>query len=186
MCEFEDPTECMWDYGEKRRLPRPSPSQAPEVDWTRAVTIREVESINFAPPAVIMWPNTGDVLINLPTPVMTDAGERIYTLQFTTATVQVRATPFEYTWDFGDGTVETVDHPGLPDPQATYKHQYLTRAAKNRITLTTSWRAEFLHPRTGAWIPIEGSVQTVSYSRWFTQKMAVPFLTDEAEKLDGH
>lgn len=157
----------------------PSPAATPGVSVTEMATVR------ITPSVITMWPSSGDVLINLRTPVMTSGNPQIHSVMLRGEQINVRATPIEFTWDFGDGTEFTTTDPGTPFPNASISHQYLTRSPKTRITLTTTWKAEFQHPGTGAWHPVSGTVKTTSHSRWFARKMAQAFLTDEAERLQG-
>lgn len=149
------------------------------------VSVTEMATVRITPSVITMWPSSGDVLINLRTPVMTSGNAQVHAVELRGEQIKVRATPVEFTWDFGDGTVFTTTEPGTPFPNASISHQYLTRAPKTRITLQTTWKAEFQHPGTGQWHPIDGVVKTTSHSRWFARKMAQAFLTDEAERLQG-
>ncbi|WP_349827968.1 PKD domain-containing protein [Brevibacterium litoralis] len=93
------------------------------------------------------------------------ADSSTHTLDLTLAgfPVQVRATPVEYRWDFGDGTTETTTSAGFePDTidQATLTHVY-SEAGEVTVDLTTVYSGMY-RIGTGPWLLIAGHAQVAS------------------------
>lgn len=93
--------------------------------------------------ATVQTAANDEVLIRARTNVYVDAPEQTYNITILDTAVTVRATPVEYSWDFGDGTdpLVTTD-PGAPYPDLTTWHTYET-SGDHAITLTTSYAGEF-------------------------------------------
>ncbi|QOR72277.1 hypothetical protein IM660_08630 [Ruania alkalisoli] len=104
-------------------------------------------------------------VVNLDTIAYTAGDPQVLSVQVLGFEVAVRATPVEFSWDFGDGSVPVVTtDPGLPFPDHTVAHAYSAVAEERRVSLTTTWVGEFQVAGQGPWIPIAGTAQTVSVS----------------------
>ena len=93
--------------------------------------------------ATVQTAANNEVLIRARTNVYVDAPEQTFDVAILGTPVTVRATPVEYSWDFGDGSAPlTTTDPGAPYPGLTTWHNYET-SGDHAITLTTSYAGEF-------------------------------------------
>lgn len=108
-------------------------------------------------------PSNGYTLVNVPTNVYAEADPVTLDTELLGFPVQVRATPSQYSWDFGDGsTVGPTSEPGAPYPDLTITHEY-AEAGKFGVTLTTYYTGEY-SVAGGPWLPIDGEAQVASPS----------------------
>ena len=99
------------------------------------VTAQDVQRLPISPGGLVVQPDQGWVLVNIDTIVWTEASAQTFNTVVLDTPVEVRVTPVDFTWDFGDGSapVRTTD-PGRPYPNHTVSHIY-SRAAEN-LTVT--------------------------------------------------
>lgn len=121
-------------------------------------------------------PADGRGLVNMPLIVYTDPSPQLLPTTVLGTPVVVRATPVQYTWDFGDGSppLGTGD-PGAPYPDHTVSHPY-GAPGQYSVHLTTTWRGEFQVIGTGPWLPVQGTATTTSPAFTTTVEEAVPRL----------
>lgn len=82
--------------------------------------------------------------------------------------VELRATPVEWRWDFGDGSKPvTTTTPGGPYPDRSVSHVY-TRLGTYSVTLTTTWRGQWRVDGEAEWRDVDGQNSTTSTSEQFT------------------
>lgn len=106
-------------------------------------------------------PATGRVLVNVPTNVYVDAAVVVLDTVLVGLPVQVRATPAQYSWDFGDGgRLGPTSDPGAPYPDLRTTHTY-TAGGQYAITLTTAYTGEYA-VAGGPWLPIDGQAEVAS------------------------
>lgn len=85
---------------------------------------REVRRIGLPPRHLTIQPPDGQTLVNLDTIFHTTAPALRRTITVLNTTIDLRARPHTYTWNHGDGTTQTTDHPGNPYPHHTITHTY--------------------------------------------------------------
>lgn len=125
-------------------------------------------------PTVHLQPERDWFLVNMDTLVYTDGAPQMLETTVLDVPVRVRATPVEFSWDFGDGSTPLVTaEAGAPWPAQDIAHVYQREAENVAITLTTTWSGEFQVAGQGPWIPIAGTTTTQSES--------APFRIDTAE-----
>lgn len=119
-------------------------------------------SITSAP--AHMQPEGGEVLVNKPTIVFTEAGVQTFRTDLLGYGVDVEATPRSFAWDFGDGSRPLVTaEVGRPYPSFDLARTYLA-PTRTRITLTATWTGRYrvdidpLHK----WREIDGTAFTTS------------------------
>lgn len=129
------------------------------------VTASDFAELPVAGPQVHLQPDRGWVLVNMDTVVYTSSAPQVLQTELLGVPVAVRATPQEFSWDFGDGAdpVVTADA-GRPWPDQTVAHAYTRAAADQVVTLHTTFTGEFRVAGQGPWIPIAGTVATTSHS----------------------
>jgi len=126
--------------------------------------------------ALSVQPRSGWALVNLDTIAFSDGAGQTLAATVLGTDVVVRAVPAGYRWDFGDGSAPlSTTQPGAPYPHATITHQYRHEETV-RITLTTTWRADFQVVGSGTWEPVDGTATTQSSSAPLTIYTAVPHL----------
>jgi hypothetical protein len=115
-------------------------------------------------------------LVNLDTIVYTDSSDwaknDIPLLGFS---VDVRATPTAYRWDFGDGSRLTTKSAGRPYPAKDVTHRYLHRSDRVAISVSTTYRASF-SVNGGAWQPIDQPLTVTGPATAVAVREAVPVL----------
>ncbi|GAB3753952.1 hypothetical protein GCM10027591_02700 [Zhihengliuella somnathii] len=82
--------------------------------------------------------------------------------------VEVRATPLEYRWDYGNGVTQTTPGPGARRPDHADPYTYPSgtdivyeETGNYEINLTTVYAGEFRYGDSG-WIPISGVAEVAS------------------------
>lgn len=141
------------------------------------VTAEEVQTLLVNAGTIQVQPDRSWVLVNAETIVHTDAAEHTLSTQVLGIDVDVRVTPTQFTWDFGDGSEPlTRTEPGAPWPDHTTAHKYQA-VGDFQITLRTEWDAHFRAQGASAWQPVTGTPVTVAESEPFEAVTATPRLT---------
>ncbi|MCW4464524.1 PKD domain-containing protein [Glutamicibacter sp. MNS18] len=95
--------------------------------------------------------------------------------------VELRAIPIQWMWDYGDGTKRNLNHPGEPAPNHTLHHETPTSHSYTetgifQVNLTTLYRGEFRIVGEG-WQSIPGQAavpsEAVPIDVWRTEKELV-------------
>lgn len=152
--------------------------EAPEDEELEPVIITVTRS-DFAElplelPTVHLQPERDWFLVNMDTLAYTDGAPQMLETTVLDVPVRVRATPVEFSWDFGDGSAPLVTaEAGAPWPATDISHVYEREAEDLAITLTTTWSGEFQVAGQGPWIPIAGTTTT--------QSQSAPFRIDAVE-----
>ena len=95
------------------------------------------------PPPVTVIDGRGWTFVQIDTIVYTDDTPQTLTTTVGGTPVELRATPVEWRWDFGDKTKPvTTTKPGGPYPDKTVTHVY-TRLDTYQVTLTTTWQGQW-------------------------------------------
>ncbi|MFC7405672.1 hypothetical protein [Georgenia alba] len=124
-------------------------------------TAEDFASLPIDPGGLVMQPASDWVLVNIETIAYTQASEQYIDTEVLGTPVQVHVIPFDYTWDYGDGTVFTTEDPGAPYPHHTVHHTYTDAtdaggpAVMRQITLSTRWIGEY-SVAGGPWQPVAG------------------------------
>lgn len=151
----------------------PATAQLPPL----VVTSEDVQTLLVNAGTINVQPDRSWVLVNAETIVHTDATEHILTTQVLGIAVDVRATPAQFTWDFGDGSEPiTRTEPGAPWPDHTTAHRYQS-TGDFAVTLRTHWDAHFRVQGASTWRPVTGTPVTVATSEPFEAVTATPRLT---------
>lgn len=141
------------------------------------VTVEDVQHLIVAPGGLQVQPDREWVLVNMDTVVWTEAAEQVFGLTVLNTPVNVRMTPVDFTWDFGDGSAPvTGEDPGAPWPEHTIAHAYTGASEDARVTLTTRWSGVFEVAGSGVWQPVQGLATTVEVSEPFDVVAATPVL----------
>ena len=143
------------------------------------VTAQDMQRLPIEPGGLTVQPDRGWVLVNLDTVVWTDGATQTLDTVVLGAPVQVRVTPVDYTWDFGDGSAPLVTtDPGAPYPDHSVSHVYERAADSATVELTTRWAGEFQVAGSGVWMPVAGLATTTETSAPFDVRTAEASLTD--------
>ncbi|WP_165962702.1 PKD domain-containing protein [Occultella glacieicola] len=128
------------------------------------VTVTDFQRLLLVGSEINLQPQGEWTLVNVDTIVFTDGAAQEFSTTVLDLPVEVRATPVEFTWDFGDGSQPLVTtDAGAGYPDHTLTHVYST-AETVEITLTTSWVGEFRINGIGPWLPVNGVATTVTVS----------------------
>lgn len=132
------------------------------------VTASDLQSLPINAGSVTIQPDTAHMLINQPLIAHTDAVTHTLSTVILGVPVDVRVTPLDYTWDFGNGEAPLVTtEPGGPYPDFTVSGAYTDLTTDNTVTLTTRWTGEFQVAGAGPWLPVSGTATTTATSRPF-------------------
>ena len=143
------------------------------------VTAEEMRRLPIEPGGLTVQPDRGWVLVNLDTVVWTDGATQTFDTTVLGTPVQVRVSPVDYTWDFGDGSAPLVTtDPGAPYPDHSVSHIYDRAAEGATVELTTRWAGEFQVAGSGVWLPVAGLATTTETSAPFDVRTAEASLTD--------
>ncbi|WP_156742338.1 hypothetical protein [Occultella aeris] len=128
------------------------------------LTVTDFQRLLLVGSEINLQPQGEWTLVNMDTIVFTDGTIQEFSTTVLGLPVAVRATPVEFTWDFGDGSAPLVTtEAGAGYPDHTLTHVYTT-VETVEITLTTSWSGEFQINGTGPWLAVNGTATTVTVS----------------------
>lgn len=152
------------------------PASSPDVVTLSVEEFRRLPLVASTPS---IQPADGRNLVGMPLIVFTDGASQELATTVVGVPVTVRATPTQFSWNFGDGspTLVTPD-PGAPYPDHTVSHPF-DRPGTYSVRLTTTWRGEFQVSGSGVWQPVAGTATTVSAPFTVTAEEAVPRLVAE-------
>jgi hypothetical protein len=152
------------------------PETAPEAVTLSVEEFRRLPLVASVPS---IQPADGRNLVGMPLIVYTDPGPQELVTTVVGVPVTVRATPTQFSWDFGDGSAPVVTaDPGAPYPDHTVSHPF-AQDGEYTVQLTTTWRGEFQVAGTTTWQPVAGTATTVSAPFTVTAEEAVPRLVAE-------
>ncbi|GAA0197861.1 hypothetical protein GCM10009526_20660 [Glutamicibacter creatinolyticus] len=106
------------------------------------------------------------------------ANTQTFETEINGTSVEVRAIPIEWRWNYGDGSTRSFDYPGNAAPEHTLHHQTPTSHSYDKtgffdVNLMTLYRGEF-RAAGGPWEPIPGQAAVPSEPMpmdvWRTQK----------------
>src|SRR5699024_7172616 len=147
-----DPT-AEWELVEPWRCP---------TDPVPVLTATAFRELPLEPAPALIQPAVGDILVNAPTIVYTEATAQTFTTTLLRQTRDVRAVPDTFTCTFADGTDPLVTtEPGRPYPALDLTHAY-TRPGDYAITLTTTWTGTYRLVGSSTWYPVAGVATTTS------------------------
>lgn len=133
-------------------------------DLLPRMTQEDFRRLSITPAPAHMQPEGGEVLVNKPTIVFTEASVQTFRTDLLGYGVDVEATPRSFAWDFGDGSRPLVTaQVGQPYPSFDLARTYLA-PTHTRITMTATWTGRYrvdidpLHK----WREIDGTAFTTS------------------------
>lgn len=126
-----------------------------------ALVEREWTELRPEPSRIALQPGDGRVYATVPTIAMADDAPQVHSAVLLGAEVDIRATPANYTWHWGDGETTTTADPGAPHPNATVTHAYGRALDEATVSLTTTWAGEY-RVAGGAWIAFDTVIDTSS------------------------
>ncbi|MFP5359566.1 MAG: hypothetical protein ACLGHM_03610 [Actinomycetes bacterium] len=126
-----------------------------------ALVEREWTELRPEPSRIALQPGDGRVYATVPTIAMADDSPQLHSAVLLGAEVDIRATPANYTWHWGDGETTTTSDPGAPHPNATVTHAYGRALDEATVSLTTTWAGEY-RVAGGAWIAFDTVIDTSS------------------------
>lgn len=103
----------------------------------------EWASLTPGPVPAVVQPSNGWVFAQVPT--IGIASDEPHTHQATLLGYPVRivATPAEFVWDWGDGTILRTTDAGAPYPDHTVSHTFARSATEAEVQLTTHWSGTY-------------------------------------------
>jgi len=124
--------------------------------------------MTITPPPVTVIDGRGWTFVQIDTIVYSDDEPQTLATTVGGTPVELRATPVEWHWDFGDKTKPlTTTEPGGPYPDKTVTHVY-TRLDTYQVTLTTTWQGQWRLVGETTWREVDGTNTTTSTSDPFT------------------
>jgi len=135
--------------------------QCPGDEALFAAIEREWSQLQPAPSVINLQPGNGWVIATVPTIAMADDAPRTHSTTLLGASVEIRATPSGYVWDWGDGERTTTTDPGRPYPNATVTHTYPHASGGARVALTTTWTGEY-RVNGGAWVNFDSTIESAA------------------------
>lgn len=146
--------------------------EAPTV--TGEIVLEAFRSSPLPPATLQVQPPNGRTLVNFDTNFFTVREPFTRTVTLLGQAVELRITPAQFTWRFGDGTDTTTTTPGAayPDLQVTHDYQ---RTGDYAPSVDTTYSAEW-RLAGGAWQPVPGTVTIAGESVALTAVEAQPTL----------
>jgi hypothetical protein len=97
--------------------------------------MKRMKTIDWPSADLVIQPPDGRTLVNLPTNFLTTTTESTsQTVSLLGQTVEIEATPVNYTWHFGDGASQEGADPGAEYPDLRITHTYV----EANVTMTPS------------------------------------------------
>jgi len=129
---------------------------------------RAFAEMTITAPPVTVIDGRGWTFVQIDTIVYSNDTPQTLTTTVGGTPVEIRATPVEWRWDFGDKTKPlTTTKPGGPYPDKTVTHVY-TRLDIYQVTLTTTWQGQWRLVGETTWRDVDGTNTTTSTSDPFT------------------
>ena len=132
------------------------PPEAAEDLLTPDVVASAFRRIPLPGQTVRIQPANGRTLVNFETNFFTDAAPFDRTVTLLGQQVDLRITPAEFTWRFGDGTAESGTDAGAPYPDLRVTHDY-AREGRVAPSMDTTYSAIY-RVNGGAWRDVPGTV----------------------------
>ncbi len=124
--------------------------------------------MTLTPSPIAVIDGRGWTFVQIDTVIYSDAEPQTLATTVGGTPVELRATPVEWRWDFGDKSKPlTTTTPGGPYPDKTVTHVY-TRLDTYQVTLTTTWQGQWRLAGETAWRDVDGQNVTTSTSDPFT------------------
>ena len=127
-----------------------------------ALSVEDLRRLPLSASVASYQPSTGTGLVNMELIVFTDPAPQVLPTTVLGTPVTARATPAQFSWDFGDGSEPLVTtDPGAPYPEFRVFHVY-REPGDYLVQLTTTWSGQFQVDGRGPWYPVTGTAQTTS------------------------
>ena len=141
-----------------------TPEEGDLIDDVRTAFAR----MTITPSPITVIDGRGWTFVQIDTVIYSDDEPQTLATTVGGTPVELRATPVEWHWDFGDKTKPlTTTTPGGPYPDKTVSHVY-TRLGTYQVTLTTTWQGQWRLVGETAWRDVDGQNVTTSTSDPFT------------------
>jgi hypothetical protein len=134
------------------------PNEPPPV--VPVLTAKDFQRLPLPASPIVVQPPNGRTLVNVPTNLYADSDTVTLPTTILGQPVQVRATPQEFRWVYGDGKSLATEDPGAPYPELRTAHVY-KEAGEQRVQLTTVYGGEY-SVNGGPWLPVDGVATVVS------------------------
>ncbi len=150
-----------------------------------AFTLEDFRRLPIPPARASIQPDTGRVLVNVPTNLYADATPVRLDTTLLGIDFDIRATPARYVWTVRDTDGRVLDEVDTTDPGAPYPDlrttTTFTRAGAATITLSTVWTGEYRFAGS-PWIPIDGTATVESEPLPVTAVAARTVLVDGLDR----
>ncbi|NKX92450.1 PKD domain-containing protein [Sanguibacter hominis ATCC BAA-789] len=124
--------------------------------------------MTLTPSPITVIDGRGWTFVQIDTVIYSDAEPQTLATTVGGTPVELRATPVEWHWDFGDKSKPlTTTTPGGPYPDKSVSHVY-TRLDTYQVTLTTTWQGQWRLVGETTWRDVDGQNVTTSTSEPFT------------------
>lgn len=124
--------------------------------------------MTITPSPITVIDGRGWTFVQIDTVIYSNADPQTLTTTVAGIPVELRATPIEWTWNFGDDTpTKTTTTPGGPYPNKSVTHVYTTLGTYT-VALTTIWQGQWRLPSEDTWRDITDRNLTTSTSDPFT------------------
>jgi hypothetical protein len=122
--------------------------------------IREFKRIRWPGSQLVVQPRGGRTLVNFKTNFFTPDHRSIdYTVTVAGRSVEIRAIPVTYTYQFGDGETTRTASPGSPHPNLDVTHEYRQTGAVV-VRVDTTYAGEY-RIGGGEWVSIADTLTVV-------------------------
>jgi len=129
----------------------------------RAMILEEWDSLSPDSPEINVQPDTGWVYASVPTIFYIDSQPIVHHTTLIGVDVQIRATPVNYHWDWGEGHGSTnTMKTGARYPNHNLTHTYLHYEGDTVVNLTTTWAGDYSLNGGSNWVDIDGTITTDS------------------------
>ncbi|GAA1930299.1 hypothetical protein GCM10009737_35310 [Nocardioides lentus] len=129
---------------------------------TPAMILSAFRRIPLPDSEIVVQPPGGETLVNFDTIFSTEAEEDTASVSLLGQLLEFEAFPSSYTWEHGDGSTQTTDHPGRAYAEGVAASRYVSHRYEDaQVTVEpsvdTTWSGRY-RLNGGPWLPVAGTV----------------------------
>lgn len=169
------------------------PSDPPTTVSTPAVDIpgealKEFKKVELPASTITVQPPGGETLVNFKTILSTHADRHQVTVSLENVKIDLvlEVWPSHFLWKHGDETTQETTHAGLKwtegadvDSEGFVTHVYTQALKAAKVSVDTTWSAQFKVVGAADWRPVNGTVTKVGEPIELTVREATPELVTE-------
>lgn len=174
-------------YSQCSEDPEPTATTPPQVDIP-GEALAAFKRVELPASTIIVQPPGGETLVNFKTLLSTQAERHQINVHLDKVKMDLvlEVWPSHFLWHHGDGTTQESTTPGLAwtegadvDAGGFITHVYAQKLKAARVSVDTTWSAQFKAAGAPAWRPVDGTVSIAGAPVTLTVREATPELVTD-------